>query len=68
MLYGSRNPPEACQQRDRRIEAERLGSCQVDDELKFVRKLDRQVAGLGAFENAIDAARCDFSSTSSTMM
>src|SRR6516165_3393780 len=44
----------ACQQRDRRIEAERLGSCQVDDELKFVRKLDRQVAGLGAFENAID--------------
>jgi hypothetical protein len=42
------------QQRDRRIEAERLGSFQVDDELKFVRKLGRQVAGLGAFENAID--------------
>ena len=45
------------QQRFRDGDAERLGGREIDDELELGRLHDRQVGGLGAFENApsIDA-------------
>src|SRR5215467_4256615 len=48
----------ACEQLDRRIEAKRLGGLQIDHQLELCRKLDRQVTGLFALENAIDVGCC----------
>jgi hypothetical protein len=45
------------QQRFRDAKAEGLGGFDVDDELELRRLLDRQVGGLGSFENARDIAR-----------
>jgi hypothetical protein len=47
----------ACEQRIGRIEAERLGSLEVDHQFKFGRKLNRQFARLFTLENAIDIGR-----------
>src|SRR6202043_67946 len=44
----------AREQRDGRVEAERLGGLQINGKLVFGRKLDRQIAGLCTFENAVD--------------
>src|SRR5207247_2955576 len=44
--------PEQDRLRDR--EAERLGGLEVDHELELCRLLDRQVAGLGAFEDFVN--------------
>src|SRR5438093_4579117 len=44
----------ACQERYRRIKSERLRGLEVDDELEFIRKLDRQIAGLFALKDSID--------------
>jgi hypothetical protein len=42
-----------CQQQWRHSEAERLGGLQVDRQLKFIRQLDRQVAGFRALQDAV---------------
>jgi hypothetical protein len=41
---------------DRYIEAKRLGRLHVDDQLVFIRQLNRQIRGLLALENAVDVA------------
>src|SRR5947209_15435178 len=38
----------------RHVEAERLGSSQVDDQLEFGRRLDRQVGGPSTAQDAVD--------------
>jgi hypothetical protein len=43
--------------RRRDVDAERLGGLQVDGGFELGRKLDRQVGGLGALEDAIDIGR-----------
>src|SRR5215472_11736968 len=47
----------AGEQRRRNLKAERLGGCQIDDELELGRLHHRQIGWLGAFQNAagIDA-------------
>src|SRR5262249_17521142 len=44
-------------QNPRHIETERLGRLEVDDQLELSRRLNRQLAWLFAFENAIDIRR-----------
>jgi tripartite-type tricarboxylate transporter receptor subunit TctC len=39
------------------LQAERLGGLEIDGKREPVRELDRQVAGLGAFEDAVGVAR-----------
>ena len=48
----------AAEQRQRHVEAERLGGPEIEDQLDLRGLLDRQVSGLLAFENAagVDAA------------
>src|SRR5215472_2179516 len=41
-------------QRAWHCEADRFGRLQVDDELELGRSLDREIAGIGTFENEID--------------
>jgi hypothetical protein len=48
----------AGEQRDGRVEAQRLGSLEIDDQLEFGGLLDRQIARLFASEDAIDVGRC----------
>ena len=38
------------------VKTERLGSLEIDNKLEFGRRLHRQVAGLFAFEDAVDVA------------
>ena len=45
------------QQTRRHVETERFRRLQIDDQRVLDRHLDRQVAGLGAFEDAIDVGR-----------
>ena len=47
----------AREQRRRHLEAEAFGRSEIDDQLELGRRLDRQVARLLAFEDAIDV-RC----------
>src|SRR5262249_6739611 len=47
-LVGGKKQPE------RHLDAERGGGLAVDDELELGRQLHRQVAGLGALEDAVD--------------
>jgi hypothetical protein len=47
----------ASQQRRRHIEAECLRGLRVDGEFELGRKLDRQIGGFGAPEDAIDIGR-----------
>jgi hypothetical protein len=44
----------AQQDRCRQIDAERLGSLEIDDRLELDRPLERQIARFGAFENLVD--------------
>src|SRR6516162_8496223 len=44
-LVGEREKPI------RHVDAKRLGSCEVDDEIDLGRQLDRHVGGLRSFEN-----------------
>jgi hypothetical protein len=39
---------------DVQIDAERLGSLEIDDRLELDRPLERQIARFGAFENLVD--------------
>ena len=43
----------ACEQWQGYRQAERLGSLEADDELEFCGLLDRQIRGLGAFQNLV---------------
>jgi hypothetical protein len=45
-------------ERKRDCKAERLGSLEVNREGVFVRLVDGQIAGLGAFQDAIDVSSC----------
>src|SRR5215471_18054135 len=47
----------ACQNRRWQVETERLRGFEIDHELIFVRRLDRQFGWLLALENAVDVAR-----------
>ena len=47
----------AAEQRRRNLDAERLGGLQVDGHFELGRKLDRQIGGFGALEDAIDLDR-----------
>ena len=38
---------------------DRLGGLQVDDEPEFGRLLNRQIGGLGAFQDLVDIAGCE---------
>jgi hypothetical protein len=46
----------AGEQRRRHGEAERFGSLQVDDQLKFRGLLNRKITGLFALEDAVDVS------------
>jgi hypothetical protein len=46
----------AGEQRRRHGEAERFGSLQVDDQLKFCGLLNRKITGLFALEDAVDVS------------
>jgi hypothetical protein len=48
----------ADEQGGRHGEAECFGRLEIDNQLKFGRLLNRQIGGLGAFENLIDVAAC----------
>jgi hypothetical protein len=41
----------------RNRQADLVSRFEIDDELKLLRLLDRQVRGLGAFENFVDVSR-----------
>jgi hypothetical protein len=49
--------------RARQFEAERLGGRKIEDEIKFGRLLERQIAGFLATQNAIDMAGYQMSQT-----
>ena len=44
------------EQRRRHVEAERLGSLEVDHQLELRRLLDRQLLRFGSLEDAVDVA------------
>jgi hypothetical protein len=49
----------ASEQRDRqRVQAERLGGFQIDDQVELGRVLHRQIGRLLALEDAVDIGRC----------